>query len=206
MGGAMARRAQSLDPGLSTRQRLMLFSGTSVSAETVLGMEDSDIDAEFIKKSAVKASSMVAACIGPRRLKAMGVESAQQLRELGFDALYLADSKFASEANAAFGAAHVVNAFLVSASDAVAIAGSDAVNLLGISTCQLLDVCAAAPIEAVAVLQQLPSGALSGVPCKTILDAGLRKQTLMDNGYSLAAIVKHTRANANELSKLGFTM
>ena len=37
-----------------------------------------------------------------------------------------------------------------------------------------------------------------------VLNTGLRKAALMQLGYSLAGIVKQTRANASELEKLGF--
>ena len=61
-------------------------------------------------------------------LKVVGVADCSSLRKLGFDSLYLADTKFVSEANAAFGSRDVIRAFLTGASDAVAIAGTEAVD------------------------------------------------------------------------------
>ena len=127
------------------------------------------------------------------------------LRQLGFDALHLADSKFASEANAVFGAESVVETFLTGASDAVALAGSDAVEILGLTPRQLLEACAGSPTEARAVMQQLPLGvSLEGVPAATVLDTGMRKAVLSELGYSLTSIVKQTKASPVELQKLGY--
>jgi hypothetical protein len=193
--------------GLSTKQKLCLFHGTSVSAETVLGMDEEDITYDLIVSSGIKANNLAAAGIGPKRLKAMGVGDASKLRSLGFDALYLADPRFASETNAAFGSEETKRVYLQSASDAVAIAGTDAMVLLGITTNDLIEACAGATTEAHAVLQQLSVGiALEGVPASVVLDTGLRKNTLMELGYSLTAIVQQTKASGSELAKLGFLL
>ena len=71
---------------------------------------------------------MATAGVGPKLLKVVGVADCSSLRKLGFDSLYLADTKFVSEANAAFGSRDVIRAFLTGASDAVAIAGTEAVD------------------------------------------------------------------------------
>lgn len=178
-----------------------------MSAEDVLAMADSDFTYDFIKDKGIKAGNISAAGLGPRKLKEMGLESPEQLRQLGFDSLYLADPKFASEANACFGSDSVKEVFLQSASDAVALAGTDAVSILGLQTIDLLNACAGAPTEAVAVLQQLPLGtSLVGVPASVLLDCGLRKAALQDLGYSLTAIVSQTGADGAHLAKLGFSI
>lgn len=177
-----------------------------MTAEAALALEDSDITYDVLASNGIKAKNLAAAGIGPKRLKTMGVENASRLRSLGFDALYLADPRFASEANAAFGSEETKQAYLQSASDAVAIAGTDAMDLLGITTVDLLAACAGAATEAQAVLQQLAAGvALNGVPASVVLDTGLRKNTLMELGYSLTALVQQTKASGQELAKLGFS-
>ena len=190
---------------LGARQRLFLFHGTTMSAEDVLSMPDSEFTYSLIKEKGVKAANIAAAGLGPKKLRDMGLQTAEQLRELGFDALYLADPKFATEANACFGSDGVKGAFLKCASDAVALAGTDAMHILGLKTVDLLDVCAGAPTEAAAVLQQLPVGiSLVGVSATTLLDCGLRKSALQNLGYSLTSIASQTGADGASLSKLGF--
>lgn len=191
--------------GLNPRQRLFLLNGVPISAEDVLAMDDSEFTYAFIKEKGVKAVNISAAGLGPKVLHEMGLSNPHELRQLGFDALHLADPRFAIEANACFGSESVKDAFLQSASDAVALAGSDAVSILGIQTLDLLVACAGSPTEAAAVLQQLPLGpSLVGVPPSVLLDTGLRKATLQDLGYSLTAVVAQTSADANQLAKLGF--
>ncbi len=201
----MSARPVLQDEMLNIRQRLALFHGTSVSAETALQFSDSEINAEFLRQGGVTVNNMTAAGVGPLLLKRMGVESASDLRDIGFDALHLSDTKFATEATSAYGADSVVDVFLQSASDAVAVAGSDAMDILGVSAQKLLEVCAGAPVEAQAVLQQLPSGkGLVGVSANTLLDSGLRKGSLMQVGYSLSVVASQTSASADALQKLGF--
>jgi hypothetical protein len=202
---SMSVRPAASNELLTTKQRLCVFHNTELSAEKALALSEEDMNDTLLTSHAVKAENLAAAGVGPRTLKRMGVPDAASLRKMGFDSLYLTDSKFAAEANAAFGAEAVVDAFLMSASDAVAIAGSDAVGILGISTTDLLDACAGAPVEAASVLQQLPHGlSLEGVSVKTLLDTGLRKAALSELGYSLSVIVKQTGAGGADLGKLGY--
>ena len=196
-----------VDPvALSTKQMLCLFYGSKLSAEEALALDSSEVTLDMLIDKCVKASNIHAAGIGPTKLKHMGVASADQLRALGFDTLYLADPKFASEANASFGSEEVKRFYLQSASDAVALAGTDAMQLINVSTLELLSACAGASTEAYAVLQQLPAGvSLSGVPASVILDTGLRKKSLASLGYSLTNLVQQTGPSSAELSKLGFS-
>ena len=190
---------------MSTKQILCLVHGSGVGAEEALGMEPSQFTISFLKSNQIPAQNISAADLGPCALKDMGLKTAQELIDLGFDALYLNDRKFASEANLCFGSKEVIDAFLVSAQDAVSISGSDSMEILDVRTVDLLRACAGAATEACAVLQQLPVGrALDGVPASILLDTGLRKATLMALGYSLPSVVAQTSANASELSKLGF--
>jgi len=193
--------------GLTTKQRLCLFHGSDVTAEDALSMDDSDITHKLLSEKGIKANNISAAGIGPYRLHKMGIKSASQLRGMGFDALYLADPKFSTEASSSFGSNDVKLAFLQGASDAVSIAGTDAIELLGVTVSDLMTVCAGAPTEAQAVLQQLPLGtSLTGVSAATILDTGLRKSSLTELGYSLTSIAQQTKANAAELVKLGYSL
>ena len=204
-GAEMRRAKQTSEEWISTRQRLLVFSDTGVAAEEALGFSDEELNAGLLIERGAKASSISAAGIGPEKLRDMGVADAPTLRRMGFDPLYLVDSRFCTEANAAFGAINVKTAFLCSASDAVCLSGSDAVQILGITAEELLDACAGASIEAFAVLQQMqPGQGLSGVSAGTLLNTGLRKQKLLELGYSISNVVSQTGASSVELGKLGF--
>ena len=193
--------------GFSSIQRLFLLHVTTISAEDVLSIDDSAFDYDFLKKYTIKIENLVAAGLGPKKLKNMVVSSAHELRSLGFDALHMTDPKFAAEAMGCYGSEEVIDAFLTNASDAVALAGSDAVDILGVITTDLLKACAGAPTEGYAVLQQLRPGlSLEGVNASVILDSGLRASSLQELGYSLTAMVKQTNATSNELSKLGYSL
>jgi hypothetical protein len=183
---------------------MCLFHGTGVPVDAALNMASDELTYAFLVEAAVSPVNLSAAGVGPTRLKRMGLSSAEELRALGFDPLYLTDPKFLAESVAEFGAHDIVGAYLTSASDAVAISGSDVVGALGIPPARLLEECAGAPQEAYAVLKQLPSGSLTGVPASVVLDTGLRKKALMELGYSLTAVASQTRAGAPDLRKLGY--
>lgn len=192
---------------LSQVMRLRLFYNTACSAEDALALNDEDITPDLLIKKGVRTVNMAAAGVGPKFLKRIGVDDCMQLRTLGFDALFLADAEFAAEACAAYGADRVIEVFLLSASDAVAIAGRETAHILGTTAQNLLEVCAGAATEARAVLEQLPSGvSLNGVSAETLLDTGLRKTVLSELGYSLATVASQTRATPQQLAKLGFTV
>jgi len=170
-------------------------------------MEESEITYDLLMRSGVKAINLLVASYGPTALKTHGVESADQLRQLGFDALHLCDPDFCNEASMAYGASAVVKAFLASAQDAVAIAGSEAMHILNLAPKQLLEHCAGFPGEALAVLEQLPQGvSLHGVSCRTVLDSGLRANSLVRCGYGLMAVVTQLSPMGSELQKLGYTV
>jgi len=192
---------------LSTRTRTALFHGTTVSAEIVLAMNDEEINFEFLLCSGVKATNLVVGGVGPAALKARGACNAKQLRKLGFNSLHLCDASFCNEANFAFGAADVVDAFLVTAEDAVAVSGCECAHILGVSVNDLLIKCCGFPGEASAVLQQLPKGAaLHDVSCNVVLDAGLRANSLANLGYGLASVVAQLGPTGSEITRLGFVL
>lgn len=190
----------------STRARLSLFHGTPVNAETACSMDDSEITHDLLKRSGVKALNLLAAGVGPTELHRRGVQTAHQLRGLGFDALHLCSAEFANEASMAYGAGAVVDAFLQSAQDAVALSGSEAMHILNVKLPQLLEQCAGFPGEAAAVLEQLPKGAaLHGVSAVQLLDAGLRAESLKACGYGLASVINQVSPSGLELAKFGYT-
>lgn len=199
------RRAQA--GGLTTRQKLTLFHGSGLSAETALCTPDSDITFELMLTKGVKALNICTAGIRPLALKQFGVTEASQLRRLGFDALHLVDPVWCQEASAAHGAADVIKAFLVSAQDAVALSGTEAAVALDVSMEQLLEVCAGAPTEAKSVLSQSVDAApLNGVSVTTLLDTGLRAPQLRQLGYNLSHVVDMRGVTSDHIAKFGFVL
>jgi len=193
--------------GLSVRQRLALFHGSGINAESALTTSEEDITFDLMMKSGVKALNIQAAGIRPMQLKKYGVTQAAHMRRLDYDALHLVDPIICNEANAAFGAADVIASFLNSPQDAVALAGSEATTILNVSTEQLLEVCAGAPTEAIAVLKQsndeMP---LRGVEVKVLLDTGIRAPQLKQLGYNLASVREMSGITTVDIGKLGFTL
>ena len=89
--------------------------------------------------------------------------------------------------------------------DAVNVAGSEAMHILDLDAARLLGCCTGFPGEAAEVLGQLtPSAALYGVPCRTVLDAGLRAEALKRLGYSLESVVAQLGESGADLLKLGY--
>ena len=168
---------------------MALFHGSAVGAEEALAMENAEITFDLFMRSGVRAANLITAGQGPTALRARGTVTAQQLRQLGLDSLHLCDADFCNEACLAYGAEAVTSAFLVSAADAVNLAGMEAMHILDIHPKRLLECCVGFPGEAEEVLKELPRGAsLHGVPCVTVLDAGLRAAALKRCGYGLNAV------------------
>ena len=189
---------------LTLRQRFALTAAV-VDASIVSTMRDEDIDAVFMRHHRVPVKNLRASRLTPLDLKARGCASPVQLRELGFDALDLNDARWCASAVAAFGAEAVRHAFLLDASDAVAVAGSTATMQLEISMRRLMEACAGASSHAAAVLQQSPRGvSLKDVPVEVVLDSGLRGATLLSLGYTREALIEQTGASSRDLEKLAF--
>lgn len=190
---------------LSVKARLCLFHETGVTAEQALSLPDEEITYDYLLRSGSKAVNILTAGLGPMDLKRRGAETAESLRKAGFDAVSLCDKTFANQALLAYGADSVKSAFIVSPQDAVSVASSEAMFILDVGVQSLLEVCAGAPVQAACVLNQLPRGcSLKGVPAKTLLDSGLRRQALIALGYSVSQVVSQCNANAQQLAKLGF--
>jgi hypothetical protein len=186
----------------SARQKLIVFSNSSISAEAALLMDRDEITFELFIRNGISALEICAAGITPVDLKEIGVGDASKLRRLGFDALHLANEEFLVSACMAWGATDLIKTFLVSASDAVCLAASSHLN---IEMELLLAACAGAPQEAAAVISQTTSS-LAGVSSRTLLDTGLRMTKLKSLGISLCDIQQLTGLTSEHLIKLGYLL
>lgn len=169
-------------------------------------MNDSDINFDFFQEHGIRAPLLKAARITPMQLKARGVRTARNFHALEFNALDLIDGAFCASCVSAFGADDLMQEFLVTGNDAVALAGSAAVTQLGLDMGLLLMLCAGAPAMASEVVAQtLPKGGcLHGVAPETLLDTGLRAPQLKQLGYTPVSLQEQTRCNTVHLNKLGF--
>jgi hypothetical protein len=200
-------RRASPEQGLSARQRLTLFHGTTLTAEQALNLDADQITFQYLVAKNVSPTNIVAAGLKPYGLKKMGAETASSLRRLGFDALYLVDPVFCMEMNGAYGANSVIEAFLVTPADAVALAGSEAMHILNINLQKLLETCAGAPTEAASVIQQSwDEKSNVSVSATTLLDTGLRATQLKSIGFNVVNIQKLMNPSADEFAKLGFKL
>ena len=198
---------RTADTALNARQRLTLFHGTRLSAEKALVVTEEEINFDFMMTHGVRAVSIATAGVKPLVLKTLGVANSAQLRRLGFDALHLVDEAWCQEAAAAYGASDVIEAFVQTPSDAVALAGTSALSVLGIGVQKLLEVCAGAPTEALSVLQQAATESpLDGVSAATLLDTGLRAPQLQQMGLGLASVRSLRGLGAHDLTKFGFKL
>ena len=190
---------------LNTHARLALFHGSSVTAEEALAMDEAEITFDLLMSRGIRGVHLLTAGQGPTALRARGAQTAAQLRLLGLDSVDLLDPDFCHEASMAYGAHAVANAFVVSPADAVNVAGSEAMHILDVDAARLLECCVGFPGEAAEVLAQLtPGAALYGVPCRTVLDSGLRVDALKRLGYSLESVVAQLGASGADLVKLGY--
>ena len=190
---------------LDLKQRLTLFNGTNINAETVMSKPMEELTFDYFISHGVRALNISTAGIRPLALRSFGVETALQLKQLGFDSLHLVDPVFAEEACAAYGAEDVVKTFLCTPHDAVALAGSEAVGLLGIRMQQMLELCVGQPTEANAILQQTDSKTpLEGVTGTTLLDTGLRAAQFNALGIDAAHVRSLPFDRAVDFSKFGF--
>lgn len=181
---------------LTNRQKLLLFPTDPPN----------EITFDVLVANGVAPETIRAAKLPLSTLKEIGMEHVLLARQLGLDALDLADGPFAADALAAFGREAVVEAFLAEAGDAVCLAGSPATTILKVSVEELLQRCVAAPEEAAAVLQQqVPRAlALTGVGALTLLDTALRAPALLRIGLDRSIVKKLTGASESQLELLGF--
>lgn len=190
---------------LSTRQRVALLRNV-LDIDQALSISDSEINFALFLRRKIPIQNFRASAITPIELQSRGVESALQLRQLGFDALDLLDPGFCSATVAAYGSEPVRSAFLIEACDAVAVAGSFAVDQLDCGVEFLLRLCAGAPQQARAVIEQTKprGGALHGVSVNAVLDTGLRATALCELGYSSDSLANQLGCTERELGFLGF--
>lgn len=197
-------RRRELSPSLTARQKVAIFNDTAMPASEAVDLSDNAVSFELMMRHGVRACALLAADFGPLRLLDAGAEECASLRRLGFTSLHLCSEDFSREVAAAFGADAVVDTFLVSPEDAVVVAGEAVCHTLGVTLERLLGLCAGAPSEAFAVLQQTYApDALEAVRTRTLLDTGLRGPQLKRAGYQLAGAAK-SQGTPDELAKLGF--
>lgn len=184
---------------LSPHQQLILSPEGKISSTHDLGFSNAQL-------LGVDWPRLAAAGIRVSRLKELGW-TASQLKKAGVDALTLAMShQFTNEIMALFGATETVKIFITTPSDAVAIASSEAAATLELSTEDLLQRCAGAPVEARAVLEQLPSvDIFVGVRTRTVLDTGLRGKTLQSIGITLLE-ARMLEGSSQEQLSLGYSL
>lgn len=170
----------------------------------VMKVAQSAIDVGHLLRYGVKAKNILSAGFGPLWLKKHGV-TADALPDLGFDALHLADEKFAVEAQAAYGAVALRTVFLKSSEDAVCVASKHAMELLSVTSEDLLQLCAGCPVEAHAVLKQMSSSALlCTMSAGTLLDTGIRHNALTECGFTADTLRATFACKEEDLRLLGF--
>lgn len=189
---------------MTAGQRFCLYHKTNMPPAQVIQVAQSSIDVGHLLRYGVKAKNILSAGFGPLWLKRRGVE-ADALPDLGFDALHLADEKFAVEAQAAYGAIALRKVFLKRPEDAVCVASKQSMELLSVTSEDLLQLCAGCPVEAHAVLKQMSShSALCGVNARTLLDTGIRRNALADCGFTAQGLCATFGCKEEDLSILGF--
>lgn len=184
---------------LTPHQQLILSPEGKITSTHDLGFSNAQL-------LGVDWSRLSAAGIRVSRLKELGW-NASQLKKAGVDALTLAMShQFTNEIMALFGATETIKTFITTPSDAVAIASSEAAATLELSTEDLLQRCAGSPVEARAVLEQLPSvDIFVGVRTRTVLDTGLRGKTLQSMGITLLE-ARMLEGTPQEQLSLGYSL
>ena len=191
---------------LTTRQRLALVVGGSLTPQEVLSAEDAALDFAYFVEHKIGSEALASVDIGPLQLKQRGATKAAQLRELGYETLDLCEAVFCAEAVAAFGADALVEEFLATPNDALIVAGTPAVEQLGLDVGTLLCMCDGDFGLAYQVLLSCKprSQCLTGVAPLTLLESGLRKSQLTSLGYVRASVAEQTCASEEELVALGF--
>lgn len=184
------------------RQRIALVLEAQTTAEALVTMADDDINHAFLQAHQISPTLLRAAGVTPLQLKAHGTATAGQLAGLGFTSLHLLDDEWCDDAIAAYGAPALLDEFLATSNDAVALAGSPSVEKLGVNLGLLLLVCAERPGAAREVLAQYRH--LRRVPPETLLETGLRAPDFQALGFSKSRLASDTLATDAQLALLGF--
>ncbi|MDA9603545.1 hypothetical protein N9S30_00155 [bacterium] len=202
----------SSDTALSSKQKLAILhksggGAASVDLNKAIAVTDETFTLGYLKEHSCGVCLAVAG-LGPLKLHSHhGLETAMDLRELGFDSIDLVrDAKFVGEAIRLLGAQEIVSAFLTSPGDAVMLAGSSAASQLGVTTTALLMTCAGAPVEAKNVLQQLNprETCLQDVPFSVLADTGVRALALVELGLTSENVKDQLGVTRDQLRLLGF--
>lgn len=193
---------------LSTEQRLCIFYGTTLASADAVALPLAELRFEAMRAHGCSYQAIAAAGLRPKALHAMGFESAKHFRQIGMDALDLADWKVSCELVALFGAPAVKEAFLATASDAVAFAGTESARMLQIGLDESLALCAGEPESARAVLELQPDvvDLLRGTSVERLLDTGVRAEALASVGVTLTTLTSALGATAAQVQQLGYVM
>ena len=191
---------------LTPRQRFSMIVGTGLDSQRVVGMQDSEIDYDFMLSNGITAPLLKAAKILPVQLKARGVSTPSVFHSLEFSTLDLVDGAFCASCVAAYGADDLLDEFFRTAKDAVVLAGSPAMSQLGLDVGTMLLLCSGQPELAVEVIKQMQPRAacLAGVAPATLLETGIRAKALRQLGFDAHEVCEQTKASVSDLEKLGF--
>ena len=191
------------------RTKLILFHGTGVSASEAVSLPDETLTYNFLLERGVSSSNLKACGISLVYWKGCGFESAKCFEKIGFDSLDLVEGGICNEMLLMFGRDDIVDCFLRSENDAVAIAGSQGAVLLNVSIKQLLEQCIGYPAHALSVLKQsnkcTSENRMHNLTAKLLLDCGLQLKTLASIGIMVGDVIEETKASPRELELLGFS-
>lgn len=196
-------RELGADGELSPRTRLALFHGSSTSVADALQLDLSQMDPAGLRARGVTADNLRSTGMKTALLEKIGVRTAEDLKDMGLDALDLSDVGFCSQCVARHGAHEVRAVFLVNASDAVALAGTQAQQMLAITPSHLLEAAAGDAKAAKTVLQQLGAHSLRHVSLETLMNTGIQLPALTECGYGFAFVMKEYTPSPTQASLLG---
>ena len=204
--GLLAQSTYETPPTLDTRARVALFYDAQVPHEEIQQLGDSEICYDMLMRRGIPMRNVLLAGLDCVALRCMGCETVEQLRAIkGMDALVLVGNvEFAASAFTVWDAFDLRDAFLRNGEDAVALAGSSVAERMALGSYGLLAVCAEDADSATAVLQQLDSYALQGLPCQALVKTGISAEQLKRTGYSLNHVLDGCSPATSELVALGF--
>lgn len=195
---------------LSLRQKLALSSNvvgmTTAQAESIGVDGGIEIDLNWLSVNCTPIS-LAAAELRPVHLFQLGCNTAADLRIVRMDSLHLVmlGTAWTSAAVVVWGRENLVEAFLQTAADAVALAGEAVCVPLGIDQNVLLRTCVHNACAATNVLAQLnmPFG-LKGVDLDVLLATEITAELLRTVGVSFEAVAHTLSPSASQMIKLGY--
>ena len=193
-------------PPIPVTVRMHLGLSVTPDWSKVERMEPAEFNLSWLHSHGLKAGNLLTAGLRPADIRRMGVKEPYQLRELGFDALTLADAEevWIADAIKVWGADEIAQSFICCSTDAVNAAGSRVRCMLGVGVSRLLECSHGRPGEAAAVLQLEGRGALEGVDPQVLVQTGITADMLKKLGYTLETVLAAMHPTAPELAQLGF--